>query len=198
MRCNVKILYGSVSLDLRGIMLGTETLGVIASATQLTAYSIKIVLFLDEIYTEVRYRPNRIREHLGQVRELIVITNLIERRESLRSSVIHAQLEKTLSKARALYEVLKDLSIRYAGNTFWRVWTILSGVGDKVILTGLNDLEREKSALRLCISLVHTDLLLSIQGSINTLSNSELSSGPSLDSTTMGKEVSLYALVSSS
>jgi hypothetical protein len=176
-------------------MSGAETLGVLAAATQLAAYGIKIVLHLDEIYTEVRNTPSRTREHLKQVRELIETTTLIERHKSLRSPLIHAQLQSTLLEARSLYNILKELTTKYTGNSIWKYWAILRSVGEKEILASLDKLERQKSALRFCISIVNTDLLLGIQGSIDTVSSMGKPTQPGHCSTTMNATVSLGLLV---
>ena len=198
---NLSFLKASLSPELLReaviFMSGAETLGVLASATQLAAYSIKIVLHLDEIYAEVRNTPNRTREHLQQVRELIETTTLIERHKSLRSPVIHSHLQTTLLEARSLYNILRELTAKYTGNSIWRYWAILRGVGEQEILTGLGKLEREKSALRLCISIVHTDLLQSIQGSINRFRSIGMSQQSGHTSTTKEVAVSLDSLLSS-
>lgn len=151
-------------------MSGAEVLGIVASATQLAAYSIKIVLHLDALSKELRNIPNRTRQHIRQVKELIETTTLIEQNKSLRSPKIHEHLQSTLFEAQTLFNVLRDLSNKYAGNTIWRYWAILQGVGEKEILASFDKLEREKSALRLCISLIHTDLIVGVQSSIDRIS----------------------------
>ena len=155
-------------------MSGVEALGIVASATQLAAYSIKIALQLNDIYTEVLLTPVRTREHLNQVKELIEITQTIEQHQSLRSPVIHCQLRSTLLQAKSLSNTLRDRAIKYTESPVLRYWALFKGTDEKVILTGLNKLEREKSTLRLCIGIVHTDLLRDIQGSIDRLSSSNM------------------------
>lgn len=152
-------------------MSGIETLGVLASATQLAAYSIKIVLHLDEIYSALQNTSSRTKGQLKQVKELIQTTTLIERHESLWSPAVHRQLQATLSEARTLHDLLQELANKYTRSPVWKYWSILNGVAEKEILISLDRLEREKSTLRLCIGAVHTDLLLNIQGSIKTFSS---------------------------
>lgn len=156
-------------------MSGAEALGVIASATQLAAYSIKIVLHLSELYTEVRGAPCRTKEQIIQVRELIETTTLIEQHKSLRSPAINAQLQTTLDEARSLYNKLRDLSSRYTTNPLFRYWAIAKGASTKEIHARLEKLDRHKSTLKLCISLVHTDLLANIEGRIRSMSTSNQS-----------------------
>ncbi|KAL8724187.1 MAG: hypothetical protein Q9181_006935 [Wetmoreana brouardii] len=179
-------------------MSGAETLGVVASATQLAAYSIKIVLQLDDLFTRLRNIPNRIKGHINQLRELIGTTTLIEQHECLQSPVIHAHLRSTLSEAQSLYHLLRELSAKYAGSSIWRYWVILRSVGEEKILTSLDNLEREKSSLRLCISLVHTDLLWSIQGSIDTLSSRDTLQQTDFHYTIMSSSISATQKVTDS
>ncbi|KAL8825124.1 MAG: hypothetical protein Q9191_004603 [Dirinaria sp. TL-2023a] len=155
-------------------MSGAEALGIIASTTQLAAYSIKIVLHLRELCKEVRGIPGRTNEQIIQVRELIETTTLIEQHQSLRSPAIEAQLQTTLDEARSLYSNLRDLAGRYNTNPLFRYWDITKGASAKAIHYQLEKLDRHKSTLKLCISLVHTDLLANIEGGIRSVSNSSM------------------------
>ncbi|KAL8831717.1 MAG: hypothetical protein Q9170_005179 [Blastenia crenularia] len=159
-------------------MSGLATLSIVASATQLAAYSIKIGLHLDEIYSAFQDTSKRTEGYLKQVSELIQTTALIEKHESLWSPAIHRQLQATLSEAQVLYNILQDLVDKYTRKPIWKYWSILNGVLEKEILSSLDKLEREKSTLRLCIGAVHTDLLLNIQGSIDTFSGVRMSKQP--------------------
>ena len=155
------------------LMSGVETLGCIASATQLAAYGIKIVLHLSEIYAEIRGAPRRTKEQISQVRELIEIVTLIEQHRSLQSPALCKQLQTTLDEARSLYDNLKDLAnlaTKYTTNPLWRYWAITKGASTKGIQIGLEKLDRHKSTLKLCVSLVHTDLLTNIEGGIRSIS----------------------------
>lgn len=156
-------------------MSGIATLGVLASVTQLAAYSIKIVLHLDEIYAAFQNTSDRTKGHFKQIKELIEITLLIKQQENLWSPAVYRQLQATLSEAQILYDLLRQLSGKYSQNTIWKYWFILSHVAENQIQSSLDNLERQKSTLRLCIDTVHTDLLLSIKGSIDTFSSAEMS-----------------------
>lgn len=169
-------------------MAGAETLGIIAGATQLAAYSIKIVLHIDQIFAEVRDSTSRMREHLNEVKQLIEVTTLIKQHNSLRTPIIHAQLQKTLLEARSLYNILSETTTKYSDRILWCYWDFLRGVGEERILSSLTKLEREKSTLTLCISLGHTDILLNIQGSISTFASGRLLPHPDQLVTTMGDQ----------
>ncbi|KAL6716196.1 Actin-related protein 3 [Lecanora helva] len=152
-------------------MSGAEALGVIASATQLTAYSIKIVVHLSELYTELRRAPCRTKDQISQVRELIETTTLIEQHRSLRSPAIIAQLQRTLDEAHSLYSALRDLANLYTKSPILRCWAITKGASVKEIQTKLEKLDRHTSTLKLCISLVHTDLLADIESGVRSISS---------------------------
>ena len=175
-------------------MSGTEALGVVASASQLAAYSIKIVMHLNELYTQMWNTPIRTKEHLDQIRDLIETTALIAQHKSLRSPVIHAQLQSTILQAQSLYHTLKTLGSKYTEKSIWRYWALLKGVDDREILGSLNKLEREKSTLKLCISVAHTDLLQGIKGSIDSISHGRMPNQTTHTDLTVMKEgsVSLY------
>lgn len=98
-------------------MSGIETLGVVVSATQLAAYSIKIVLHLDEIYAAFQNTSTRTRGHLKQIKELIEITTLIERHKDLWSPAAHRRLQATLSEAQILYDLLREVAGKYTQNS---------------------------------------------------------------------------------
>ena len=162
-------------------MSGIEAIGILASATQLATYSIKIVLHLDEVFAAFQNTSTQTRGHLKQVQELIQTTTLIEQYESLWSPAVLCQLQATLSEAKILHDLLRALTSKHSQNSFRKYWSILSGVAEKQILSGFENLERRKSTLCMCINTVHTDLLLSIRGSIDTLSRAGVKKACSMD-----------------
>ena len=165
-------------------MSGAEALGVIASATQLAAYGIKIALFLHDISKKVHNAPAQITAYVSHIRHLIETTTLIEQHESLQSSIIHTQLQTTLLEARSLYNVLKKLAERYTGNSIRKYWISTFTCGDREILTAFTNLEREKTTLGLCVSLAQTDLLLNIQSSLNRDMSNEMADRQNYTSST--------------
>lgn len=159
-------------------MSGVETLGVLASSSQLAAYGIKIVLHLTELYKGVRNRPSQTRERLDQVRELIETANLIQQNKSLQSPVIHAQLQATLTEARSVSHLLRDIAAKHTESSIQRLWTLLSGASEQEILARLQSLERKKSALQLCINIVQVELLSSIRSSVDKAPINAMSNKP--------------------
>lgn len=156
-------------------MSGIETIGIVASASQLAAYSIKIVSCLSQIYKEVSGLPHQIKDHVKQIEKLIETTILIQQHKSLHSPQIFSQLQTTLKEAISLCNVLTETASRYAEHSFRGYWAFWKSGGEKEILNRLSKLEREKSALRLCISLIHTDILLNIQSSLDSATNHRMS-----------------------
>lgn len=171
---------------------GLKSLGIIAAATQLAAYSIKIVLHLDSFYAELRSTPIRTRQHLNQVKELIDTANLIQQHKSLRSPVINAKLQRTLSEEWSLYDILEESSAKYSAKSICKYWAVLKGADEHKILTSLKQLEREKSALRLCISIIHTDLLVDIQDTIDKVSEAKMATLSGEGLTTSEAAVSVF------
>ena len=144
-------------------MSGAEIMGVLASTTQLAAYTIAITNTAREIYREVKGAPERIQQHTRQLSLLIQVAHLIESRESLQTEVISDQVRSTLQQAENLHELLQKLKEKISKSSVKRVWTALIGDKGKEIEATFERLEREKSALLLCISLVQSDVLGEIQ-----------------------------------
>ena len=110
-------------------MSGIEVIGVLASASQLAAYCIRIALQLHETYARVRTNPKRTREHLQQVSTIIQTTTLIENNIYLRVPSVKIPLQNTLLEAQILHKLLNDLNSRYAKRSLRKYWAVVSGVG---------------------------------------------------------------------
>ncbi|KAL9109188.1 MAG: hypothetical protein Q9227_006113 [Pyrenula ochraceoflavens] len=174
-------------------MAGPETLGIISGSTQLAAYAIQIALHLGEICKGSQTILNRTREHQNQVRELLETTTLIEQHKGIQSPVIYAQLQRTLVEARSLHNLLRELVAKYSQNQFYRYWYAFKGIGEEEILARFSKLEREKSALRLCISVVHTDILVDIQAGMEHLSDTRRGKQSKASFDTMAESASYAA-----
>ena len=149
-------------------MSGIETLGLLASATQLAAYIIRISSSISEIYHRIQDAPKRIQEHTKQIRQLLDTAKLIQNHELLQREEINAHLDSTVGQARLLSETLAQVKGQYIDSrSLKRYWKILNGHRERDILSSFVRLEQEKSALLLCISLAHTDLLANIQGNLD-------------------------------
>lgn len=149
-------------------MSGVEVIGLLAGASQLALYALNISTSISEIYCRVQSAPKRIREHIVQIKQLTATARLIEKHESLQTENIYAHITSTLDQAKLLSDTLDYVKREYGSGTYLeRYWKRLRGAGEKKILTNFERLEKEKSALLLSISLVHTDLLEDIKGCLN-------------------------------
>lgn len=146
-----------------------EIIGVLASASQLAFYGLSITTSITEIYRRVQDTPERIRQHTDQLRHLISTAQLIEKNKFLQTEIIDDHLITTLGQARALSKILEQIKADYTHGVVRKYLKIINGTKEKEILTQFIGLEKEKSALLLCISVIHTDLLGDIHVYVGTL-----------------------------
>ncbi|CAF9940461.1 hypothetical protein IMSHALPRED_002036 [Imshaugia aleurites] len=140
-------------------MSGIEIIGLVASASQLALYSIKITTCLGEICQRVQNAPARIRHHSDQLRQLVSTAQLVQEHRLLQTAHVHAHINATLEQARTLSAILEQLTIDYSRGSIRRYWKILKATREKEIQANFDRLEKEKIALILCISVAQTDLL---------------------------------------
>lgn len=143
----------------KGSMSGIEIIGLVASASQLALYSIKITTCLGEICQRVQNAPARIRHHSDQLRQLVSTAQLVQEHRLLQTAHVHAHINATLEQARTLSAILEQLTIDYSRGSIRRYWKILKATREKEIQANFDRLEKEKIALILCISVAQTDLL---------------------------------------
>ena len=150
-------------------MSGIEVVGLLASLSQLTSYGIKITISIKDIYQRVQNAPQKIQEHAQQIRQLINIATTIKRHTFLHHKEVEIHVEATLGQAKSLKNTLDDIQSEYLRGSVRKYWNILRKSQEKEILASFERLEKEKSALQLCISFNHTILLGNIQNSIDEL-----------------------------
>ena len=153
------INYSMIPDDDKGSMSGIEIVGFVASATQLVLYSIKITACLSEISQRVQDAPLKVRQHLDQIGHLISTARLVEEHHLLQTAHVLTHIKATLEQAKSLSAILEQLTKDYSRGSIRRVWKILKATKEKEILASFDRLEKEKSALLLCISVAQTDLL---------------------------------------
>ena len=140
-------------------MSGIEVVGFLADASQLVVYSIKITTCLSEICQRVQDAPLRIQQQSDQIRHLLSTAQLVEQHHLLQTANVIAHINATLEQAKSLSATLEQLTIDYTNGSIRRYWKILKASKEKQILANFDRLEKEKSALILCISVAQTDLL---------------------------------------
>lgn len=148
-------------------MSGIEVIGLLASASQLALYSLKITTSISEIYRQIQEAPKKIRQHAEQLDQLLKTAKLIQFHPSLQTVAVDDQIKTTMKQAIKLASLLERVRADYSRGSVRKYWKILRGRHNKEILDSFEALEKEKSALQLCIAVVNTDLLRSIQDDIN-------------------------------
>ena len=147
-------------------MSGVEAIGLLAGGAQLAFYTLHIATQLSEIYHRVKDTPRRIQQHTHQIKQLASTAQLIEDHSLLQNDNIKAHVNSTLCQAKQISATLEGVKRDYSQGLFIRrYWKTVKGRREKEILATFEGLEKEKTALLLCISLVNTDLLGTIQGS---------------------------------
>lgn len=158
----------------RASMSGLElitVLGVAASAAQLIDYSLKVIAAVSDIYSRVKDAPKRVVRYTSQVHALVEAGRAIQDIQDLRRSrLVYCQLEATLLEVKQLDQVLACIRLDYTtGSRSKRVWRTIVGDKERRILTCFERLEKEKTALILCISVVHTQTLQTIGNGVELL-----------------------------
>ena len=148
-------------------MSGVEVIGLLASVSQLAGHALNIYSSISEIYHKIQNAPRIIQEHAEHIKHLIKTAELINEHELLQTDCINSQIISTLNQARLLSATLDKVKRDYLrGRVVRRYWKIVKGDREKEILASLKQLDQERSALVLCISIAHTDLLGTIRESI--------------------------------
>ena len=162
-------------------MSGVEAIGLLASVSQLAGHALNIYSSISEIYHKIQNAPRIIQEHAEHIKQLIDTAELINGHKLLQTDCINSQLISTLKQARLLSATLDKVKKDYLrGRVVRRYWKIVKGDREKEILASLKRLDQERSALVLCISIAHTDLLGTIQESVAPSIDRSFASVPSL------------------
>jgi hypothetical protein len=134
-------------------MSGLEILGVAASAVQLAQVTLVIVTTWSSLFLQIRDTPNIVQNRILQVKSLIDIARLIASKYHLQTEEVKIVLGRCLEKAGELRDVLQGLFVEEDGSAVKRWAKSVGGlVMERKILALMKNLEREKTALQLCIS----------------------------------------------
>lgn len=144
-------------------MSGFEIVGAVASAVQLASLSLEIIISISSLCTQIRDAPKLIRTRAIQVQSLVTIANYIERNVQLHTTDVECVLHTLIPEAVALRDILKGMVAREGAGIAERCWKAIGGVTkEKRIMEIFESLEREKSALLLCISSLNSSVKLSL------------------------------------
>jgi hypothetical protein len=153
-------------------MSGVEVLGVVASAVQLVDCVLRISNTLLEISERLHEYPARLHSHVDQVKHLIQAARLAEGNPSLHTPTIHAHVKTTLAAAAELQTTLERIAVDYSQKSWAHRYLkiILRGAfEERQLVAKFVNLERQKSDLIFCISVVHSDALAEIQEGVDWL-----------------------------
>ena len=136
-------------------MAGVEVLGALAAASQLAEQSLKIAIFVSDLYSKVRDALESIRKHSAQLEQLTDIAKLIEHHPPLQTDLVGSILRSCVGEAEKLQEILANISTAAGDGKVRKFWRALGQVAEeKRILALFANLEREKSSLVLCIETI--------------------------------------------
>jgi hypothetical protein len=126
-----------------------EALGAAAAAVQLASVAISV----QSLIARIRDAKDTMQMRLQQIRSLIAIANTISDKKQLQTPEIYTAVQRCLKEAETLEAML-------AGSTgtakrLKRLRNVIGGLAmENKIVEIMTRLEREKSALALCISTI--------------------------------------------
>jgi hypothetical protein len=149
--------------------------GVAASAVQLVDYGLKVIGTISETYSRVKDAQNRVARYTTQIHQIIEVGRAIQQNQALQSPLIHNQLQNTLTEVKQLHQVLGVIRLDYTtGSSTKRVWKAILGDNERRMLTCFERLEREKTALILCVVVVKTQPVQAIGNEVDALEERDM------------------------
>jgi hypothetical protein len=126
-------------------------LGAIAAASQLAQQAFEIIKFFDDLYAKIQDAGESIRTRMLHIEQLIDISKLIAKTPTLQATAIQSVLVTCLRTTITLRGILQELSSDKEG-LLRRIMKAVKAVRkeDKIMIL-LDNIERDKSALALCI-----------------------------------------------
>jgi len=151
-----------------------EAIGIIASASQLVEYSLKVVSAIAEALHTLKYAPETLQGKLEQVLRLKEAADAIRSNCHLHTELIHGHLEATIARAESLHTIILSVTLDYTTGSFQRrLWKAILKKGEKTLLRAFDNLEREKLSLLLCIQIASAETMGNIGQSVGLLSLSK-------------------------
>ena len=126
-------------------------LGAIAAASQLAQQAFEIIKFFSDLYAKIQDAGESIRTRMLHIEQLIDISKLIAKTPTLQTTAIQSVLVICLRTTITLRDILQELSSDKEG-LLRRIMKAVKAVRkeDKIMIL-LNNIERDKSSLALCI-----------------------------------------------
>ena len=152
-------------------------LGAVAAATQLVEQGISITKFFYSLYTAINETPAAIQKQVIQVEQIIDLSRLIIQNPSLQRDSVASILRTCLRDAVRFQEMLKKVLVGEKDGHLKKLQKAFSAVmKEKEFVSLLDNLEREKSSLTLCIqkidswvdpsSVLICEILILLKGSL--------------------------------
>ena len=126
-------------------------LGAIAAASQLAQQASEIIKFFSALYAKIQDAGESIRTRMLHIEQLIDISKLIAKTLTLQTTAIQSVLVACLRTTITLHDILQEISSDEEG-LLRRIMKAVKAVRkeDKIMIL-LDNIEREKSSLALCI-----------------------------------------------
>ena len=126
-------------------------LGAIAAASQLAQQASEIIKFFSALYSKIQDAGESIRTRMLHIEQLIDISKLIAKTLTLQTTAIQSVLVACLRTTITLHDILQEFSSDEEG-LLRRIMKAVKAVRkeDKIMIL-LDNIEREKSSLALCI-----------------------------------------------
>jgi hypothetical protein len=126
-------------------------LGAIAAASQLAQQAFEIIKFFSDLYEKVQDAGESIRTRILHIEQLIDMSKLIAKTPTLQTTAIQSVLVSCLRTTITLRDILQELSSDKEG-LLRRIMKAVKAVRkeDKIMIL-LDNIERDKSSLALCI-----------------------------------------------
>lgn len=137
-----------------------SALGAAAAASQFVDQGLKVTIIISGFYSSMRDAPDTVRHNLFQVEQLISISKLIIQNPALQTASIHSTLSTSLGEASKLQHALKKVHVlKAAGSVEHARKAFMTVMKEKGIVQLFANLEREKTALVLCIQEINSYVL---------------------------------------
>ncbi|KAH7410671.1 hypothetical protein BKA64DRAFT_359488 [Cadophora sp. MPI-SDFR-AT-0126] len=142
------------------IAVMAEILGVVAGATQLAQYALKISAAISEVHDRVR-SSTEFREHKARIQRLIDTTAEIKRHPQTCNYAVLQHLKSATEEANHLLDLLQRLLTEYTCGSLGKRYlkAVRGGKYEKKIATSFQRLEQEKTSLIFCIGMGNTEQL---------------------------------------
>src|SRR5271170_2939897 len=126
-------------------------LGAIAAASQLAQQAVEIIKVFSDLYAKIQDAGESIRTRMLHIEQLINISKLIAKTPTLQTTAIQSVLVTCLRATITLHEILQKLSLGEEGrwSRIVKAWKAMRKEDEIMIL--LDNIEKNKSSLALCI-----------------------------------------------